>query len=180
MPNVQNKSPAPRYSFEDVFPCKFGDRAKVGRYIDRTTSDYWIDFDTPAHSEEDVRFFISTMARLFGGGIELTIHDRATNEALYSTKFMFNGFVNKDGVDPKTGRPSGHPHIEGAKAREGHLLPSHGYSLHVFRKMHNDSQPIEIFYYGTDDNQVEYVLETEYEPVEMTLAGVKGMFVPSK
>lgn len=168
-----------RYNFVDVFGVPFGHRGKITEYPDRDHNEFEIDFITPSNSEEDVRFGISTMAFVFFKD-QLIMEILDGDKVLYTSNRSFSMFVNLDGIDPKAGRPTGHPNMPPLKGREGHLLPSHKYTLRVHRTFGpTDKNPISIIYSGTDMNEVEF--DTEYtESVPMTFAGVDGFFVPNE
>lgn len=160
------------FNFTDVYDVLFGADTKIKQYPDPDATDFEIDFVTPSHTEEDVRFSVSTMEYVFHrDNIKLDIMDGDT--VLYTSNRSFSMFVNLDGVDPKAGRPSGHPNVSPITRKE-HLLPSHKYTLRV----HSVHKPISITYSGTNINEVE--LGTGMGgSIEMTLAGVAGMFVPN-
>lgn len=140
-----------KFNFVELYGVAFGDRKKIKLYPDRKSNDFEIDFDTPSHSEEDVRFHVSTMEYVFyRDNIRLEIVDRDNGEVLYTSNRGFSMFSNLSGVDPKFGKPTGHPNVD-VNIRKEHLLPLHGYTLRV----HSIHTPISITYSGTDMNEVE-------------------------
>ena len=164
------------YKFEDVYGVPFGTRGKISEYPDRDNNEFEIEFTTPNNSEEDVRFEVGMMTYVyFKDQLELQILDGG--DVLYESNRAFSMFVNKDGVDPKAGKPTGHPGIAPPDARDTHLLPNHTYKLRVSRSFGaSANNPISITYYATDDNQIDY--GSDIEGVPMTFNGVTGMFVP--
>lgn len=159
------------FNFEELFGFEFGTKTKEKVTPTREESDYLIHFKTPNHSEEDVRFFLDTVLWRLMGDVTLTILDAEDdNRFMFSDKRSLSMFVNKDGVDPKAGRASGHPWIP-TKTRTTHLLPNHNYTLSVYRPRHDDRQPLGISYYGDDKNQVDYGIEPEDDGIEVTIAG---------
>lgn len=172
-------------NFRELYGFEFGEKRKAKAYPDRTTSDFRFDFKTPNHSEEDVRFFLDLMS-MFMGVITFTVLDE--KGILFSRTFDANHrgslsmFVNKDGVDPKAGRPTGHPGIAPPEPRNTWLEPNKTYTLHVHRDKHSDRQPIGVYYYGNDANQVDYGpdIEIPEDGIEMTLGPLKGVFIEIK
>lgn len=167
-----------KYNFADVYGVAFGHRGKITEYPDREHNEFEIDFLTPSHSEEDVRFEVSTMAFVFFKD-QLVLEILDGDKVLYTSNRGFSMFVNLDGVDPKSGKPTGHPNIPPPQGREGHLLPSHKYTLRVRRTFGpTNKNPISITYYGTDMNEVEFGTDI-VESVPMSFAGVDGVFIPN-
>ena len=168
--------------FEEVFGFEFGKKTKTKRYPDRATSDFLMQFTTPNNSEEDVRFSLDLMIMLMGE-ITMTVMSEL-GEVMFSKIFNANNrgaltmFVNKTGIDPKAGDPSGHPGIPSRPARNTWLKPNKTYTLHVHRDTHSDKQPIGIIYSGNDDNQIDYGIVTGDDEVEVSIAGVQGIWIP--
>jgi hypothetical protein len=166
-----------RFDFESVFDMEFGAKAKKSEFPTRESSDYLIGFRTPNHSEENVGFFFNVALQGMMGNTLLTVLDAEDDmKAMFSHKRALSMFVNRDGVDPKAGKPSGHPWIP-TKVRDTWLLPDHEYVLHVYRTRHDDRQPLGISYYGDDKNQVDYGPgEVPVEGIPMVFGSLKGVF----
>lgn len=161
------------YDFKELFGFEFGERRNVTVYPKDAGNEFMIMFKTPSHSEEDVRLSLPTMAFVFNQNILLeTVMD---NKVLYTDNRSFSYFVNKDGVDPKFGRPSGHPFVD-IKIRDTHLEPNTWYGFHYKRAGSASAaarNPAAIQYFGTDKNEVAFS-----DSVPMTFGGITGFFVP--
>lgn len=166
-----------KYFFPDVYGFEFGARANVTKYPDPENNEFEIEFRTPNHSEEDVRFAFSTMAFVFFRKIlKMEVWDGDTK--LYESNQQLSMFVNESGEDPWKDDPTGHPKIA-REPRTTHLKPSHTYTLKVYRTVGpSPKNPISVQYYGTDANQVDYGSAIPKEGVPMTIGDIKGMFIP--
>ena len=164
------------HKFTDVFGCEFGDRKAVKKTPDRTSSDYFIEFTTPNNSEEDVRFYVGGFP--FVTNVDLAVYDGEVKLYENAGPGHLTMFVNKSGNDPKP--PVANHLNKDPQPRTTHLLPNHTYKLHVKRVRHDDRQPIGIYYYGNDKNQVSYAdLPVDLDPSEgisLDIGGVKGIW----
>lgn len=156
------------YTFREVFGFDFGEQRNVTKYPDDNANVVEVEFTTPAHSEEDVRFSISTMAYVMDKTISLQI--LFGGHVLYSDNRSISVFVNDTGVDPKPPkvRDDTHNGEEYEVPRETHLLPNTTYIYRITSR----STPVPISYYGTDTGN-----ETLYG-IEMSHEGVDGIWFP--
>lgn len=170
-----------RYKFEEEYGFAFGTRANVTKYIDPQNNEFELDFETLNHSEEDVRFSISTMAFLFFGKyMHMEIWDRETSTLLYEFNRSISMFVTLDGKDPLADLPTGDKRIPRI-ARTTGLKPNHKYRLKVWRNGGpKAANPIGLGYYATDQNEVSYEGATVEVPAipgdEFPLETVKMVF----
>jgi hypothetical protein len=179
----------PVLEFEEVFGCQPGDKRQVQRYPSRTASQYFIKFKTPNHSEDDLRFFPGGFP--FVTNVDLSIWEgsKMLYERPGSNRRHLSCFVALTNEDPRVGRKSGHPYIPAATARVEWLKPNTTYKLLVYRFRHSDEQPISLYYYGNDVDQVDYAdvpapqpvptpgtVPSYQEGISLDIAGVKGMW----
>ena len=157
-------------AFKDVFGVDFGDRKNVTTYPDRSSSKIDIVFTTPSNSEDDVRFSISTMAFVMDKNIRLMIIH--AGHTLYEDNRSLSMFVNKTGIDPKAGRPTGNPDWD-RKIRDTHLLPNTEYTFRLWREHHKPNNPLSVTYAGlVTKDEVEYGTPMKNEE------GEDGMWFP--
>lgn len=169
-----------RYKFEDIFGFEFGAKRKVSVTPDPQNNEFEIEFRTPNHSEENVKFLLDTMAFIYFRRLikmevwegEEMVFARKVNDA------QIPMFVNLDGIDRLADDPSGHPGIDNDTVRLW-LKPNTVYVLKVYRTTGpSANNPISVGYYGTDDNQVDYGPDIS-DSVDVTIGGVKGVWIPN-
>ncbi len=163
------------FEFTDVYDGKhFGDRDNSVAYPDALTSHWRINFDTPGHSEEDVRMGIPMMGWIMDKTIALRLFD-SDDKLLYEHNRMFSFFVNEDGVDPKPRWVrDGTQRMPYQVPRDTHLLPFNRYSLEVERtRGHSNYNPIGIIHQSADFNE-------ELYGIAMPFGGVPGIWRPLK
>lgn len=164
--------------FEDVYGVKFGVRANMTKYPDRTTSEFDIEFTTPNHDESDVRFTLPLMAFVMNKLMIMQIMDG--EDVLYQTNRSFSMFINDSGEDPKAGAASGHKYIT-IKPRDTWLKKNHKYKLRVVRPQgHDDRMPIGMTYQSLDVDAPEPVEVEAEKTLDITIAGQAGVWIPNQ
>jgi len=149
-------------TFKELYGFDFGTKAKL-----KARPNGPFTFTTPNHSEEDVRFFLDLFSMLMGVIVVDIFNEdgslRFTKTFDSENRGHLTMFVNQDGVDPKAGRPTGHPGIAPAEPRDAWLEPNTTYTCDPHRPGGpSERQPIGLIYSGTDDNEVDYAVDSGF------------------